>query len=61
MAGLQTKRGSGPKAIGEILPAVLAKLGLSLVSSIASGEADSSPFNQLPHGCHSSRPELSPG
>jgi transposase len=40
MARLQTKRGSGPKAIGEILPAVLAKLGLSLISSTESGEAD---------------------
>jgi transposase len=40
MAGLQTKRGSGPKAIGEILPAVLAKLGLTLISSPKSGEAD---------------------
>jgi transposase len=40
MARLQTKRGSGPKAIGEIIPAVLAKLGLSLISSTESGEAD---------------------
>jgi transposase len=40
MARLQTKRGSGPKAIGEILPAVLAKLGVGLISSTESGEAD---------------------
>jgi transposase len=40
MARAQKKRGSGPKAIGEILPAVLAKLGLSLISSKESGEAD---------------------
>ena len=40
LARLQTKRGSGPKAIGEILPAVLAKLGISLISSPESGEAD---------------------
>ena len=40
MARAQKKRGSGPKAIGEILPAVLAKLGLSLISSTESGEAD---------------------
>ena len=40
LARLQTKRGSGPKAIGEILPAVLAKWGLTLISSPESGEAD---------------------
>ena len=40
LARAQTKRGSGPKAIGEILPAVLAKLGYSLISSTGSGEAD---------------------
>jgi transposase len=40
LARLQTKRGSEPKAIGEILPAVLAKLGLSLISSPESGESD---------------------
>ena len=40
LAGLQTKRGSEPKAIGEILPAVLAKWGLTLLSSTESGEAD---------------------
>ena len=40
LARAQTKRGSGPKAIGEILPAVLAKLGVSLISSTESGEAD---------------------
>jgi transposase len=40
LARLQTKRGSGPKALAEILPAVLAKLGVNLISSIESGEAD---------------------
>ena len=40
LARAQTKRGSGSKAIAEILPAVLAKLGLSLISSSESGEAD---------------------
>jgi transposase len=40
VARLQTKRGSGPKAIGKILPAVLATLGLTLVISTESGEAE---------------------
>jgi transposase len=40
LARLQTKRGSGPKALVEILPAVLAKLGVKLITSIESGEAD---------------------
>jgi transposase len=40
MARLQTKRGSGPKSLAEILPAVLAKLGVKLILSIKSGEAD---------------------
>jgi hypothetical protein len=40
LARLQTKRGSGPKALAEILPAVLAKLGVNLIRSIESGEAD---------------------
>jgi transposase len=40
VARLQTKRGSGPKALAEILPAVLAKLGVKLIPSIESGEAD---------------------
>ena len=40
LARLQTKRGSGPKAISEILPAVLAKLGVNLIESTPSGEAD---------------------
>jgi transposase len=39
-ARLQTKRGSGPRALAEILPAVLAKLGVNLIRSIESGEAD---------------------
>ena len=33
LARLQTKRGSGPKALAEILPAVLAKLGVKLIPS----------------------------
>jgi transposase len=40
LAGLQNKRGSGPKALGEILPAVLTKWEVSLVSSPESGKAD---------------------
>jgi transposase len=40
LARLQTKRGSGPKALAEILPAALAKLGVNLIASIESGEAD---------------------
>ena len=40
LAQLRKKRGSGPKAIGEILPAVLVKLGILLISSTESGEAD---------------------
>ena len=40
LARLQKKRESGPKALGEILPAVLAKWGVSLISSPESGEAD---------------------
>jgi transposase len=39
-ARLQTKRGSGPRAISEILPAVLAKLEVNLIESTPSGEAD---------------------
>jgi transposase len=37
---LQKKRGSGPRSLAEILPAVLAKLGVKLVTSTKSGEAD---------------------
>ena len=37
---LQTKRGSGPRLLADILPAVLAKLGVQLVRSTESGEAD---------------------
>jgi transposase len=37
---LQSKRGSGPKSLAEILPAVLAKLGVNPISSTLSGEAD---------------------
>jgi len=40
LAQVQKKRGSGPKAIGEILPAVLVKLGIKLISLSESGEAD---------------------
>ena len=40
MARLQKKRGSGPKALAKILPAVLAKLGVKLIRSLESGEAD---------------------
>jgi hypothetical protein len=40
LAQVQNKRGSGPKAIGEILPAVLVKWGLRLISSKESGEVD---------------------
>jgi transposase len=40
LARIQTKRGSGPRAMGEILPAVLVKLGIRLISSPESGEAD---------------------
>jgi transposase len=40
LARLQTKRGSGPKALAEILPAVLAKLEVNLIASTESGEAD---------------------
>ena len=37
---LQTKRGSGARSLAEILPAVLAKLGVQLVTSTKSGEAE---------------------
>lgn len=40
LAQVRNKRGSGPKAIGEILPAVLVKLGVHLISSSESGEAE---------------------
>jgi transposase len=40
LAQVRNQRGAGPKAIGEILPAVLAKLGIHLISSPESGEAD---------------------
>ena len=40
LARYQTKRGSELKAISEILPAILAKWGASLISSPESGEAD---------------------
>lgn len=40
MAVVQKKRGAGPRAIGEILPAVLAKLGGGLIPLTTSGEGD---------------------
>jgi transposase len=40
LARAQTKRGAGPQRLGEILPAVLAKLGVGLVKSPESGETD---------------------
>jgi hypothetical protein len=40
LARVQKQRGAGPKRLGEILPAVLAKLGAPSVKSITSGEAD---------------------
>lgn len=40
LARVQKKRGSGPQRLGEILPAVLAKLGVGTVRSTASGESD---------------------
>jgi hypothetical protein len=40
LAQVQSKRGSGPKALNEILPALLVKLGTRLISSSESGEAD---------------------
>jgi transposase len=38
---LQNKRGSGPRLLAQILPAVLAKLGVQLITSTKSGEVDS--------------------
>ena len=40
LARAQTKRGAGPRRLCEILPAVLAKLGVGLVRSPESGETD---------------------
>jgi len=40
LARAQTMRGAGPRRLGEILPAVLAKLGVHLVKSPESGETD---------------------
>ena len=36
----RSKRGTGPQLLGEILPAVLAKLGVDLIPSNVSGEPD---------------------
>ena len=40
LARVQKQRGAGPRRLGEILPVVLAKLGVGTVQSTASGEAD---------------------
>jgi transposase len=40
LARVQKQRGAGPKLLGEILPAVLARLGVGTVNSSASGEPD---------------------
>ena len=40
LARVQKQRGAGPQRLGEILPAVLAKLGVGLVRSTESGETD---------------------
>jgi transposase len=40
LARVQKQRGAGPQRVGEILPAVLAKLGVGTVKSTKSGEAD---------------------
>ena len=40
LARVQKQRGAGPKRLGEILPAVLAKLGVGTVRSNGSGEPD---------------------
>jgi transposase len=40
LARVQKQRGAGPQSLGTILPAVLAKLGVTLVRSSESGEAD---------------------
>jgi len=42
LARVQKQRGAGPQRLGEILPAVLAKLGVGTVKSTESGEADPS-------------------
>jgi transposase len=36
----RTRRGAGPRLLGEVLPAILAKLGVDLISSKSSGEVD---------------------
>ena len=40
LARVQQQRGAGPHRLGEILPAVLAKLGVGTVNSSVSGESD---------------------
>jgi transposase len=36
----RSRRGTGPRLLGEVLPAILAKLGVDLISSSTSGEVD---------------------
>ena len=40
LSGLQRKRGSGVVSLSKVLPAVLAKYGVQLVTSIESGEVE---------------------
>ncbi len=40
LARVRKQRGAGPQVLGQILPAVLAKLEVNLVRSTQSGEAD---------------------
>jgi hypothetical protein len=36
----RSRRGTGPRLLGEVLPAILAKLGVDLIPSMTSGEVD---------------------
>ena len=40
LAAACKRRGRGPRLLGELLPAVLARLGVNLVESSSSGEVD---------------------
>ena len=40
LARVRKQRGTGPQVLGQILPAVFAKLEVNLVRSTPSGEAD---------------------
>jgi hypothetical protein len=40
LARVRKQRGAGPQVLGQILPAILAKLEVNLVRSTQSGEAD---------------------